>query len=175
MMVWILGSKSVVRASILHQPDDIGSQRHQIVPIGELNGVLIALVAGVSLRRLRYDSVTILLTLSLVHSDCVARNCDAVSSHLMKISSDEEIMLMCDIQFSEEQPQATSTSRRYKKISMTGCVLFLSARDAPALVDQYVTKPIKSHVKVTSCVLALRAVTTPDVDVGSSSIRRKST
>ncbi|GKE64442.1 hypothetical protein Tco_1518603 [Tanacetum coccineum] len=98
-----------------------------------------------------------------------------MSSSDEDLLSDEEIMLKCDIQFSdtdEEQPQATSTSRRYKKISMTGCVLFLSARDAPALVDQYVTKPIKSHVKVTSCVLALRAVTAPDVDVGSSSIRR---
>ncbi|GKE45106.1 hypothetical protein Tco_1472390 [Tanacetum coccineum] len=68
-------------------------------------------------------------------------------------------MLMGDIQFldiDEEQPQTASTSIYYRKISMTGCVLFLRARDAPTPVNQYVRKPIKSQVKVTSCVLALR-------------------
>ncbi|GKB42823.1 hypothetical protein Tco_0887765 [Tanacetum coccineum] len=45
MLVWILGPKSVKRASVLHQLDGVGSQRHHIVPIGELNGVSIALVA----------------------------------------------------------------------------------------------------------------------------------
>ncbi|GKB64568.1 hypothetical protein Tco_0920754 [Tanacetum coccineum] len=45
MLVWILGSKFVERASVLHQPDGIRSQRHHIVPYGELNGVSIALVA----------------------------------------------------------------------------------------------------------------------------------
>ncbi|GJT44401.1 hypothetical protein Tco_0953116 [Tanacetum coccineum] len=45
MLVWILEPKSVERASVLHQPDDVGSQRHHIVPIGELNGVLIAFMA----------------------------------------------------------------------------------------------------------------------------------
>nr|GEY49685.1 hypothetical protein [Tanacetum cinerariifolium] len=69
----------------------------------------------------------------------------------------------------EEIPQATLTSRRYRKTSMTGCVLFLRAHDVPAPVDQYVKKPIKSHVKV-----ALRAVIAPDVDVGSLSKNRKS-
>ncbi|GJR04314.1 hypothetical protein Tco_0527298 [Tanacetum coccineum] len=50
MLVWILGSKSVERASILNQPDGVGSQRHHIVPIGELNGVSIALVARFIVR-----------------------------------------------------------------------------------------------------------------------------
>nr|GEV61553.1 retrovirus-related Pol polyprotein from transposon TNT 1-94 [Tanacetum cinerariifolium] len=36
--------KSVERASILHQPDGVRSQRHHIVSYGELNGVSIALV-----------------------------------------------------------------------------------------------------------------------------------
>ncbi|GJV55754.1 reverse transcriptase domain-containing protein [Tanacetum coccineum] len=45
MLVWILGPKSVERASILHQPDGVESQRHHIVPYEELNGVSIALVA----------------------------------------------------------------------------------------------------------------------------------
>ncbi|GKA73268.1 zinc finger, CCHC-type containing protein [Tanacetum coccineum] len=39
------GLESVECTSVLHQPDDIGSQRHHIVPFGELNGVSIALVA----------------------------------------------------------------------------------------------------------------------------------
>ncbi|GJV45919.1 hypothetical protein Tco_1430455 [Tanacetum coccineum] len=45
MLVWILGPKFVERASVLHRSDNVGSQRHHIVPFGELNGVLIALVA----------------------------------------------------------------------------------------------------------------------------------
>nr|GEW33110.1 hypothetical protein [Tanacetum cinerariifolium] len=40
-----LEPKSVERASVLHPPDGVGSQRHQIVPYEELNGVLIDLVA----------------------------------------------------------------------------------------------------------------------------------
>ncbi|GKB34328.1 pelargonidin 3-O-(6-caffeoylglucoside) 5-O-(6-O-malonylglucoside) 4'''-malonyltransferase, partial [Tanacetum coccineum] len=89
----------------------------------------------------------------------VAKEVIAISSNDENLSSDEEILLMCDIPLSdtdEEQPHATSTSIRYRKISMTGCVLFLRARDAPTPVNQYVRKPIKSQVKVTSCVLALR-------------------
>ncbi|GJU38570.1 hypothetical protein Tco_1191527 [Tanacetum coccineum] len=46
MLVWILGPKSVERASVLHQPDGVRSPRHHIVPIGVLNGVSIALMAG---------------------------------------------------------------------------------------------------------------------------------
>ncbi|GJT25831.1 hypothetical protein Tco_0895768 [Tanacetum coccineum] len=41
----------------------------------------------VSLRRLRSDAVTQLLTQSLVRSDNVARNCDAVSKHSSPNSS----------------------------------------------------------------------------------------
>ncbi|GKB11412.1 hypothetical protein Tco_0845335 [Tanacetum coccineum] len=44
MLDWILGPKSVERASVLHQSDGVGLQRHHIVPIGEFNGVSIALV-----------------------------------------------------------------------------------------------------------------------------------
>ncbi|GKC40503.1 hypothetical protein Tco_1052887, partial [Tanacetum coccineum] len=54
---------------------------------------------------------------------------------------DEEIMLMGDIPFSdtdEEQPQGALTSRRYRTISMSGCVLLLRTRDAPTPVDQYI-------------------------------------
>nr|GEV74083.1 hypothetical protein [Tanacetum cinerariifolium] len=45
MLVWILEPKSVERASVLHQPNGVESQRHHIVPIEELNVVSIALVA----------------------------------------------------------------------------------------------------------------------------------
>ncbi|GJX10541.1 hypothetical protein Tco_0200400 [Tanacetum coccineum] len=74
------------------------------------------------------------------------------------------------------QDTSTSTSKGYKKIAMSVFVLFLRARDVPTPVDQngYVRKPIKSHVKVTNCVLALKVVNALDVDVGSSSIKRKS-
>nr|GEZ13166.1 hypothetical protein [Tanacetum cinerariifolium] len=37
--------KSVERASILHQPDGVGSKMYHIVPHGELNGIPITLVA----------------------------------------------------------------------------------------------------------------------------------
>nr|GEX61645.1 zinc finger, CCHC-type [Tanacetum cinerariifolium] len=37
--------RDFLQASVLHQSDDDASQRHHIVPIGELNGVSIALVA----------------------------------------------------------------------------------------------------------------------------------
>ncbi|GKA23075.1 hypothetical protein Tco_0709037, partial [Tanacetum coccineum] len=49
-----------------------------------------------------------------------------ISSSDEYLSCDEEIVVMGDIPFSdtdEEQPQATSTSIYYRKISMTGCVL----------------------------------------------------
>nr|GEW36660.1 ribonuclease H-like domain-containing protein [Tanacetum cinerariifolium] len=49
MLVWILGPKSLERASVLHQLNGVGTQRHHIVPIGELNGVSIALTARVNL------------------------------------------------------------------------------------------------------------------------------
>ncbi|GJY50647.1 hypothetical protein Tco_0441494, partial [Tanacetum coccineum] len=82
--------------------------------------------------------------------------------------SDEE-------QVKKPQAASTSTLRGYRKITMTGCVLFLRARDAPILVDQYgyVRKPIKSQVKVANCALASRVVNAPYVDVGSSRTRRK--
>ncbi|GKE07501.1 hypothetical protein Tco_1399519 [Tanacetum coccineum] len=115
--------------------------------------------------------------------------------------TDEEITLMGDIPFSttnddsddddndddsdEEQhvkkPQAASTSastsRGYKKIALTGRVLFLRARDAPPTSFdhyEYVRKTIKTEVKVTNCVLSLRVVNAPILDVGSSSTRMKS-
>ncbi|GJZ00168.1 hypothetical protein Tco_0517597 [Tanacetum coccineum] len=61
------------------------------------------------------------------------------------LSTDEEIMLMGDIPFSttDDDSNDDDSLRCY------------------------------SQVKVTNCVLALRAVNTPDVDVGSLSIRRK--
>ncbi|GJT45551.1 hypothetical protein Tco_0954266 [Tanacetum coccineum] len=45
MLIWVLGPKSIERASVLHQPDGVGSQRQHIVPIEELNGVSITLAA----------------------------------------------------------------------------------------------------------------------------------
>ncbi|GJU57378.1 zinc finger BED domain-containing protein RICESLEEPER 2-like protein [Tanacetum coccineum] len=117
------------------------------------------------------------ITLDAASQGTMASEVIVISSSDEDLSSDEKIVLMGDIQFSDaddEQPQATSTSRRYRKISMSGYVLFLIASDAPTPVDQYVRKPIKGHVKVTSCVLALRVVIAPDVDVGSSNTRRKS-
>nr|GEV25033.1 reverse transcriptase, RNA-dependent DNA polymerase [Tanacetum cinerariifolium] len=100
-----------------------------------------------------------------------------ISSSDEDLSSDEEMMLMGDIPFSntdEEQPQVASTSRRYRKISMTECVPFLRARDTPTPGDQYVKKPIKIHVKLTNYVLGLRVVNAPDVDVGFSITKKKS-
>ncbi|GJU13534.1 proteasome subunit alpha type-5 [Tanacetum coccineum] len=101
-----------------------------------------------------------------------------ISSSDEDLLSDEEIVLMGGVSLSyiddddsaEEQPQVASTSRRYRKIFMTGCVLFLRAYNAP--VDQYVKKPIKSKVKLINCILALRAPNAPDV--GSSNTKRKS-
>nr|GEY93340.1 hypothetical protein [Tanacetum cinerariifolium] len=46
----------VERASVLHQPNGVGSQMHHIVPIEELNGVLIALVARKRIRLKRDKS-----------------------------------------------------------------------------------------------------------------------
>ena len=44
-MIRILEPKSVERASVLHQPDGVGSERFHIIPLGNFNGVSIALVA----------------------------------------------------------------------------------------------------------------------------------
>nr|GEV34785.1 hypothetical protein [Tanacetum cinerariifolium] len=60
-----LRPKSVERASILYQPDGVRSQRHNIVPIRELNGVLIALVDRASLSRLSPDAVSKISTMPL--------------------------------------------------------------------------------------------------------------
>ncbi|GKG22692.1 hypothetical protein Tco_0387995, partial [Tanacetum coccineum] len=52
----------------------------------------------VSLRQLRSDAVTQLLTPSLVSSDDVARNCNAVSRHCMRIletTSCKVVILPC--------------------------------------------------------------------------------
>ncbi|GJT28406.1 hypothetical protein Tco_0908681, partial [Tanacetum coccineum] len=95
-----------------------------------------------------------------------------ISSDDDDLSTDEDIMLMGDIPFSTFDDDHRSI--HYSKISMTGCVLFLRARDAPTPpVDQYVRKPIKSQIKVTNCVLTLRAINALDLDVGYSSTRRK--
>lgn len=48
---------------------------------------------------------------------------------------------------------------------MCECVLFLRARDAPTPVDQYARRPIKSKVKLTNYVFALRVVNALNVDV----------
>ncbi|GKA79804.1 hypothetical protein Tco_0786400 [Tanacetum coccineum] len=62
MLVWILGPKSVERAYVLHQPDGVGSQRHHIVPYGELNGVSIALMASTILSDyLVFDDVAAII------------------------------------------------------------------------------------------------------------------
>ncbi|GJY81715.1 hypothetical protein Tco_0494466 [Tanacetum coccineum] len=47
---WKTFKPFVKRASVLHQPDGVRSQRHHIVPIEEINGVLIALVARVNIK-----------------------------------------------------------------------------------------------------------------------------
>ncbi|GJR06631.1 hypothetical protein Tco_0529615 [Tanacetum coccineum] len=70
-----------------------------------------------------------------------------------------------------KKQQSASTSRGYWKIIMNGCVIFLRARDAPSTSFR---KPIKMQVKVTNCVLALRAVNAPYINVGSSSKHRRS-
>ncbi|GKD17405.1 hypothetical protein Tco_1206563, partial [Tanacetum coccineum] len=112
------------------------------------------------------------------------------------LSTNEQITLIGDVPFSntdddsddddsddddtndesyEEQnvkkQQSGSTSRGYRKIAMTGCVLFLRARDAPT--TSFGT-PIKTQVKVTNCVLALKAVNAPAINVASSSKHRRS-
>nr|GEV35179.1 reverse transcriptase domain-containing protein [Tanacetum cinerariifolium] len=45
MLVWIHRPKSVERAFILHQLDGVRSQRHHIITIREVNGVLIAIMS----------------------------------------------------------------------------------------------------------------------------------
>ncbi|GJS87153.1 hypothetical protein Tco_0769789 [Tanacetum coccineum] len=99
-----------------------------------------------------------------------------ISSNDDDLLTDEEIVLMGDISFSttDDDSDDDDSLRRYRKISMTGYVLFLRARDAPTPVDQYVRKLIKSQVKVTNCILPLRVVNAPYVDVESLSTRRKS-
>ncbi|GKC29312.1 hypothetical protein Tco_1036606 [Tanacetum coccineum] len=59
--------------------------RHHIVTIGELNGVLIALMARASLSQLDPDAVIRNLTPSFVSSDAVTNKYDAVSTHNMRI------------------------------------------------------------------------------------------
>ncbi|GKA22567.1 hypothetical protein Tco_0708529 [Tanacetum coccineum] len=59
MLIWILGLKSVERASVLHQPDGVGSQRHHIVPYRELNCVLIALMARYKKMVLKQYALTV--------------------------------------------------------------------------------------------------------------------
>ncbi|GKE04075.1 hypothetical protein Tco_1396093 [Tanacetum coccineum] len=73
MLVWILGPNFVERASILHQPDGLGSQRRHIVTYGELNDVLIALVARVSNEAVTSSAVMRILKPSLECFDVVAR------------------------------------------------------------------------------------------------------
>ena len=45
VLVWILRPESVERASVLHQPDGVGSERSTIIPFGEFNAIPITLVA----------------------------------------------------------------------------------------------------------------------------------
>nr|GEX89203.1 reverse transcriptase domain-containing protein [Tanacetum cinerariifolium] len=45
MLVWILGSKSMERAFILHQPDGVGSKKYHVVPYGEFDGIPVVFVA----------------------------------------------------------------------------------------------------------------------------------
>ncbi|GKC39595.1 hypothetical protein Tco_1051979 [Tanacetum coccineum] len=114
-----------------------------------------------------------------------------ISSDDDDLSTNEQITLIGDVPFSttdddsddddtddddtndesyEEQhvkkQQFGSTSRVYRKIAMTGCVLFLRAHDAPT--TSFGT-PIKTQVKVTNCVLALKAI-----NVASSSKHKMS-
>nr|GEW78191.1 hypothetical protein [Tanacetum cinerariifolium] len=45
LSVYAARPKSVERASVLHQPDGVGSKRYHMVPYGELNGILVSIVA----------------------------------------------------------------------------------------------------------------------------------
>nr|GEU82643.1 hypothetical protein [Tanacetum cinerariifolium] len=65
--------KSVEKASVLHQPDDVGSQRHHTVPIGKLNGVLIALVAR-RLKKFRIESTY---------------SCKELNCHIKNVNTDD--------------------------------------------------------------------------------------
>nr|GEV43749.1 hypothetical protein [Tanacetum cinerariifolium] len=73
MLIWILRPKSVEKASVLHQPDDVGSQRHHTVPIGKLNGVLIALVAR-RLKKFRIESTY---------------SCKELNCHIKNVNTDD--------------------------------------------------------------------------------------
>ncbi|GJT08277.1 hypothetical protein Tco_0842739, partial [Tanacetum coccineum] len=72
-------SRSRQEASKIKDQNGVGSQRHHIVSIGELNAVAIALMARASLSQLRSDAITKTMTPSLRTSDVVAIICDAVS------------------------------------------------------------------------------------------------
>nr|GEX29498.1 hypothetical protein [Tanacetum cinerariifolium] len=52
-------SNNIERASVLHQPDGVESQRYHIVPFEELNGVSIALVATVRVVSKSTDRIFI--------------------------------------------------------------------------------------------------------------------
>ncbi|GJU86161.1 TONNEAU 1a-like protein [Tanacetum coccineum] len=85
MLVWFLGSKSVERASILHQSDGVGTQRHHIVPIGELNGVSIALVSRSGVISKSTDRIFIFH--GGIKSRRPRQNPDAVASpNLLRVS-----------------------------------------------------------------------------------------
>ncbi|GJW94123.1 hypothetical protein Tco_0173795 [Tanacetum coccineum] len=114
-----------------------------------------------------------------------------ISSDDDDLSTDEQITLMGDVPFSTtdddsddddtddetyeekhfKKQQSGSTSRGYRKIAMTGCVLFLRARDTPTA--SFGTH-IKTQVKVTNCVLALKDVNAPAINLGSSIKHRRS-
>ncbi|GJZ60564.1 hypothetical protein Tco_0616380 [Tanacetum coccineum] len=105
------------------------------------------------------------------------------------LSTDEQITLMGDVPFSTtdddsddddtndetyeekhfKKQQSGLTSRGYRKIAMTRCVLFLRARDTPTFGTH-----LKTQVKVTNCVLALKDVNAPAINLGSSSKHRRS-
>ncbi|GKB73303.1 hypothetical protein Tco_0934715 [Tanacetum coccineum] len=49
--------KSMERASVLHQPNGVGSNRYRVVPCGELDGIPVALVARSACESVRADAV----------------------------------------------------------------------------------------------------------------------
>ncbi|GKA23673.1 hypothetical protein Tco_0709706 [Tanacetum coccineum] len=90
---------------------------------------------------------------------------NVISSDDDALLTDEEITLMGDIPFSTTDDDSDDDENDD------------DTRDAPlASFDQYeyVRKPTKTKVKVTNYVLSLRDINALVMDVGSSSIRRKS-
>ncbi|GKB15063.1 hypothetical protein Tco_0848986 [Tanacetum coccineum] len=87
MLIWIFGPESVECTSVLHQPDGVGSQRRHIVPVGELNGVLIDLVACLpnlpwaSSKSAIATALEKITTTSPSTFDGVRMICNAVSRH----------------------------------------------------------------------------------------------